>query len=338
MTLQSILEDDRERFLRSLEGAATLADAGKCVQDECGRLLAIYNGETDSTEVRAAAQQMLQAAGCAAQLVDSAAEPVIYEREIGVAQLTGSSAGVAQLPGSSAGVAQLPDGSTELAQADGHLFRPGRARRKGAITAVVQRTAAAAAPVCGIACLGAVPLSMLLTGQSTGVLSVPGVFLLTVLGGICLFASGRLSAGNRQEAAVLREVQVRPDTERIYRNMLTLTMVIDSCLADVEEARKIPVGSAIDTAAGEKDEEKLAKLFSQMLETVYAGEDPDAAADLASQIRFFLHGKGIEAVDFSEERAYAFDRIPAEENVTLRPALLKGDAVLRKGLAAVNAK
>ena len=328
MTLQSILEDDRERFLRSLEGAATLADAGKCVQDECGRLLAIYNGETDSPEVRAAAQQMLQAAGCAAQLVDSAAEPVIYEREIGATQLTGSSAGVAQLPG----------GSTELAQADGHLFRPGRARRKGAVAAFVQRTAAAAAPVCGIACLGAVPLSMLLTGQSTGVLSVPGVFLLTVLGGICLFASGRLSAGNRQEVPLLREVQVRPDTERIYRNMLTLTMVIDSCLADGEEARKIPAGSAIDTAAGEKDEAKLAELFSQMLETVYAGEDPDAAADLASQIRFFLHGKGIEAVDFTEERAYAFDRIPAEENVTLRPALLKGDAVLRKGLAAVNTK
>ena len=62
MTLQSILEDDRERFLRSLDGAATLADAGKCVQDECGRLLAIYNGETDSPEVRAAAQQMLH--GC----------------------------------------------------------------------------------------------------------------------------------------------------------------------------------------------------------------------------------------------------------------------------------
>ena len=337
MTLQSILEEDRERFLRSLEGAATLADAGKCVQDECGRLLAIYNGETDSTEVRAAAQQMLQAAGCAAQLVDSAAEPVIYEREIGATQLTGSSAGVAHLPGDAADAVQVVSG-TELTQGAGHLFRSGKARRKGAVAAFVQRTAAAAAPVCGIACLGAVPLSMLLTGQSTGVLSVPGVFLLTVLGGICLFASGRLSAGSRQEVAVLREVQVRPDTERIYRNMLTLTMVIDSCLADVEEARKIPAGSAIDTAAGEKDEAKLAELFSQMLETVYAGEDPDAAADLASQIRFFLHGKGIEAVDFSEERAYAFDRIPAEENVTLRPALLKGDAVLRKGLAAVNAK
>ena len=312
MTLQSILEEDRERFLRSLEGAATLEDASKCVQDECGRLLAVYNGETDSPAVRTAAQQMLQAASCAAQFTDSAAEPVIYERTVSAPQLTGGAAG--------------------------HMLRPGRGRGKGYLAGAARRAATAAAPVCGIACLSAVPLSMLLTGQSGGVLSLPGVFFLTVFGGICLFLSGKLLAGNRREPTILREVQVRPDPERIFRSMLTLTMVIDKCLSEAEESQKALPGGEADAGIGEKDEAALTELFSQMLETVYAQEDPDAAADLTSQIRFYLHGRGIETVDYTEERAYAFDRIPAQEDITLRPALLKGDAVLRKGLAARSTK
>ncbi len=335
MTLQSILEEDRERFLRSLEGAATLEDASKCVQDECGRLLAVYNGETDSQAVRTAAQQMLQAASCAAQFTDCAAEPVIYERTVGVPQLAGSTAGTPQL---TAGVTDTAVQAQLTGGAAGHMLRPGRGRRKGYLAGAARRAATAAAPVCGIASLSAVPLSMLLTGQSGGVLSLPGVFFLTVFGGICLFLSGKLLAGNRQEPAVLREVQVRPDPERIFRSMLTLTMVIDKCLSEAEEAQKMLPGGEADTVAGEKDEAALTELFSQMLETVYAQEDPDAAADLTSQIRFYLHSRGIETVDYTEERAYAFDRIPAQEDITLRPALLKGDAVLRKGLAARSTK
>ena len=45
MTMQTILEQDRERFLRALGQARTPAEASLAVRDECGRLLAAYNQE-----------------------------------------------------------------------------------------------------------------------------------------------------------------------------------------------------------------------------------------------------------------------------------------------------
>ena len=51
-------------------------------------------------------------------------------------------------------------------------------------------------------------------------------------------------------------------------------------------------------------------------------------------VKFFLHARGIEAVDYTDEHRNWFDRMPGKKNETLRPALVMDDVLLKKGLAS----
>ena len=51
-----------------------------------------------------------------------------------------------------------------------------------------------------------------------------------------------------------------------------------------------------------------------------------------SDVRFYLHRKGIEVLDYSEENKRMFSRMPGKKAATLKPALVKDGKVLAKGL------
>ena len=51
-------------------------------------------------------------------------------------------------------------------------------------------------------------------------------------------------------------------------------------------------------------------------------------------IRYYLHGKNVETVDYSREQAGSFELLPGKKTGTLRPALMASGKLLKKGLAS----
>ena len=74
--------------------------------------------------------------------------------------------------------------------------------------------------------------------------------------------------------------------------------------------------------------------MAELLEALYGG-DGEYALEKLGAVRRYLKDKGIETVDFDEEHARMFDRMPGAETATLRPALMQGGILLRRGLATV---
>ena len=92
----------------------------------------------------------------------------------------------------------------------------------------------------------------------------------------------------------------------------------------------------------------MRQLLAQLLEDAYGRRDEDEQAEEEiSQIRFYLHGKNIDVVDWPGEPvgqsggeaavpAGWFDMMPAYSGGTLRPALVADGTLLKKGLASAG--
>ena len=63
-------------------------------------------------------------------------------------------------------------------------------------------------------------------------------------------------------------------------------------------------------------------------------KDGAYALDQISKVPFYLHQKGIEAMEYSEEYRTWFDVIPGEKKETIRPALVKDGRLLKKGIVS----
>ena len=79
MTLQTILEEDREQLMASLSGADAPA-AVRALNGELDRMLYSFNDREESARVREAASSMLRTAKAACSMLDSAGETTIYGR------------------------------------------------------------------------------------------------------------------------------------------------------------------------------------------------------------------------------------------------------------------
>lgn len=314
MTMQAILEQDQERFLRALGQARTPAEASGAVRDECGRMLAAYNQEAVTDAEREAAYQMMTAVSAAASLTDSAGEPKVYVRD-GEGRL---------LPDSGGTLSVIPGAGSAAGAKHG---------APGAVKEFLSKLASPLLLAAGAAALAAGPLSAALTGGRS--ISAPGLLGLTVLGGFALWFSGRLAAVRRAANMTFDiQTELAPDAEKIYRNLLTMTMVMDKTLSEAAGRKALTQSAAAESGRSDKAQEaEVINLISGILETASTLEDREAASDLISQLKYYLHSHDIEAADYSPETAYAFDRIPAEEEQTLRPALIRGEKVLVKGLA-----
>ena len=317
MTMQAILEQDQERFLRALGQARTPAEASGAVRDECGRMLAAYNQEAVTDAEREAAYQMMTAVSAAASLTDSAGEPKVYVRD-GEGRL---------LPDSGGTLSVIPGAGAAAGAKSGKV---------GAVKEALSKLASPLLLAGGAAALAAGPLSAALTGSAGGAVSIPGMLGLTVLGGFAMWFSGRLAAVRRAANMTFDiQTELAPDAEKIYRNLLTMTMVMDKTLSEAAGRKALAqsAGSTESSRLEKAQEAEVINLISGILETASTLEDREAASDLISQLKYYLHSHDIEAADYSPETAYAFDRIPAQEEETLRPALIRGEKVLVKGLA-----
>ena len=129
------------------------------------------------------------------------------------------------------------------------------------------------------------------------------------------------------------QTEITMDGESIYQALHTAVMVMDKNLEDVrsssewEARRKENAGEAPALASDEAD------LYGALLEAWYS-KDGDMALDRLADLKYYLHKKGIDCVDYSAEHAAWFDMMPSFKEGTLRPALTKDGTLVKKGLAS----
>ena len=157
-------------------------------------------------------------------------------------------------------------------------------------------------------------------------------FILTACGGALLFFGGRrLSAPPLSEKKMLRRTENRVDAGKIYRAFRAAVSVADRNIEAVRAEERYEKYSAPE--AGSVLSPAEAELYSGLLEAAYSG-DGDFALGRIESLKYYLHTREVEIVDYTDETAELFDVMPSKLSGTLRPALVQGGKVLRRGMAA----
>ncbi|MCR4854828.1 MAG: hypothetical protein K5908_01550 [Erysipelotrichaceae bacterium] len=148
-----------------------------------------------------------------------------------------------------------------------------------------------------------------------------------------LFLSGIFSAKKKEENNAELYAETIPDGEKTYHILLNSILTIDRILTQLKNKEVLENKKALLEEKDELKKEDI-QLLSGLLESAYAEPDSEYAREVISELKFYLHKKKIEVVDYDGENKDLFERMPSESTGTIRPALLIGDTILRKGLAA----
>jgi hypothetical protein len=181
-----------------------------------------------------------------------------------------------------------------------------------------------AAAAAGSAAGGALVLAL-----APAALSPVGMALMAAGAVFAFFAGMRFGAGKparRNED----KLEIVLDGEKIYHNVKNLLTVVDETAREAEN-EKLTAAAVVKDA--EIPEELLA-LFSQLLEAACRNPDDPGSKDTVSEIRYYLHRRGIEVLMFDESTRKYFSLMPGVKTRTLRPALVKDNVLLVRGLAA----
>ena len=357
MKMIDYLDRDRDRVLAGLKGAHSPAEAQQVLEKETDRLLLQYNEDCASVRVRDAAAGMMQAVRSSVPFLDSAGEPRVWRREG-----YGSYGGGAGSGGN-----------------DGSYGNHGKAGGSGAKGGGFGRSLSGILLVVGaVITLAAFAVPALSAGGSAAAGTLLKSILLPVAGGGCLYLAGRMAGsgarigiGKKSGAGAGAErIEITIDPDKLWSSLRGAVMVVDRNLELAQEEESYARRKAADTAGAEGGIGLSAdeiELFSGLLEMADA-DSPQMAAD----IRYYLHKKDVEAVDWSPQYAAWFERLPAlpgtavtggfpgpkgsaggisektgsaggsagsfksadEEVVTIRPALVQHGRLLKKGTAA----
>ena len=188
----------------------------------------------------------------------------------------------------------------------------------------------------GIGCFVATFILFQMAGISVSMRDAVTPLGLLVVSLAALFFAGLFLGKSRHitvEKKTELQTEITMDGESIYQALHTAVMVMDKNLEDVrsssewEARRKENAGEAPALASDEAD------LYGALLEAWYS-KDGDMALDRLADLKYYLHKKGIDCVDYSAEHAAWFDMMPSFKEGTLRPALTKDGTLLKKGLAS----
>ena len=163
-----------------------------------------------------------------------------------------------------------------------------------------------------------------------------GALLPTVLGAALLAAGGALSRrkkGESRSPEAEKKQEFLVDAAQIYRTLRGTLLVADRRVQELREERKIADTQRAAREGGMNGEET--ELFASLLEAAYArrGSDDDAE-EIIGSIRYFLHQRNVETVDYTKEKESWFELLPARRSATVRPALLYDGRLIKKGLAS----
>ncbi len=314
MTMQTIFEQSRERLISAVSGGDGVS-AVRAMNAELDRVLYTFNDQEESASVREAADGMIRAAKAACALIDCAGETKIY-------------------------------GRTEYGKT-----APGKGRvSRGGVLLLVLGLAAAAVTAAGLQLIASSAAALSADWQSAG---LPPRWLLAavpVLAAAALFFAGMLLRRRKEAPKETLHAETKPDASLVYNRLLSVIMVIDKQLEEVRSSQRQKEREQARARASAMDGGEL-ELLARLLEDAYGRRDEDEqAVEEISQIKFYLHGKNIDVVDWPGETvgqsggeggeaavpAGWFDMMPAYSGGTLRPALAADGTLLKKGLASAG--
>ena len=178
-------------------------------------------------------------------------------------------------------------------------------------------------------------MALAFSGDHGGLLTALRAIVPALLGLAAVFWAGMKFAApaKADETPNVRE-EFLVDADKLWHRLRGMLLVADNALEGVRaeadtEARHTATVSAGPVARAETE------LFSGLLESIYAMDGADAR-EMAEDIRFYLHGAGVEVVDCAPGRERWFEFLPSQRPGTLRPALVSEDKLIKKGLAAAE--
>ncbi|MBO4677824.1 MAG: hypothetical protein J5633_09795 [Oscillospiraceae bacterium] len=303
MTLQAIFEQNRERLISAVSGADA-ATAIPVLNAELDRILYTFNDQEENARVREAAGSMIQVAKAACSLVDTAGDTKIYGRtDYGAA---------APVKG------RLP---------------------KWGLVLLILGVIGAAVTTVGIQLIASAAAAAAADWQSSGLPPrwlLAALPLLTVL---LFFLAGMLLRRGKTAPRETLHAETKLDASLVCNRLLSVILVMDKRLEEVRISARQEEKERQKEQASAMDPEEL-ELLSRLLEDAYGrrGEDGQAEEEI-SQIRFYLHRKNIDVVDWTPEGNGPggwFDMMPAFSGGTIRPALAADGVLLKKGMASAG--
>ena len=178
---------------------------------------------------------------------------------------------------------------------------------------------------------------LVLMKQGEGGLTLP-LLAPPLLGAVCLFLGGLwLIRRKKRKAAdeIKREFHVNPAA--IYRALQGVLMTADKDLKEAAELARLEKQREESAASALSTDET--ELFAGLLEAAYArrgASDGADAEEIIANIRYYLYKRNVETLDYSGEKAAWFECLPARRSGTIRPALVSGGRLLKKGLASAK--
>ena len=299
-TLAGLLEQDREQVVGSLRAQRTSAQAREILERETDRLMLRSAASMTDASGRQAVQGLLRVIKNTLPFLESVSETEVWEKH--------------------------SDGEKQGL----HLSLP----------SVLSLAA-------GLVCTAGALIGQSLAGRVLR----PGAVLITLAGSALLAFGGYLAGGGRKRGAdgtvlpgarqgagdrdAVQTFLVDPD--QVWHVLQGIALTADRLLEEAQESEKD--AGALNAAQNPLQKQELS-FFLELLENAYARQqqDPEDASlrEQVESIRYYLHTRGIDTEDYSEEKAQMFEVLPSGgASATLRPALVRDGRLIRKGLAAV---
>ena len=193
----------------------------------------------------------------------------------------------------------------------------------------------------GFLIAGVIALGVSLVAAATrsmgilGALSLPVILIALALAFVLIYLAGYYRgapAAPGKKKNPMYQVEMLTDTQKAFRCLRAIVISVDQTLEQIGAGlkwEKDREGFEIE----DKADAAQIELFSSLLEAAASG-DGQFALDQLEQVKYYLHTKQIEAVDYSSDTAAWFDVMPSTRTGTIRPALVSGGRLLKKGLAS----
>jgi len=355
--LQEMLEEEQDAIQERLAGASSPADTRNLLENEIDRLLYRFDEQCTDRGAREYAQGMLQAAKSALEIVTAVSAP----QPAGTpAQGRQDAKAAARGQGALSRLSTFHPAMAAAASSRGNTFHP------AAVAAVVLFAAAVLLSLFGTERAAGLPRLLGLGACLCLILEIiariaawrqpkekvpagtgsAGGLMAKITGGRRSSTDGnRFSAGGGQGSGSL------PDTaDTAYENgalqlpaqdawhaLRRIVLVCDRNLKLWEKSAARPCGGAEDQPVQGLSAEET-ELYMSLLETACGlrlqEESAEEGREMLAQLRYYLRGRKIECVDYEPGKEAWFELLPGQRAATLRPALLSGGKVLRKGLAS----
>jgi hypothetical protein len=164
---------------------------------------------------------------------------------------------------------------------------------------------------------------------------MPVGLIAVIAGAAGLFLAG-IRAGKKHAKPSVPDtiIDVTMDHGKIIRNLSHALAIVDKNLDDAALRMRVEkeTDAEVQTDVRGFLPDQEMELISGLLASAYGSPDENVSQTVLSDGRYYLHKKGIEVIDYSEENRRMFARMPGKKPATLRPALVKDGKILAKGL------